>query len=397
MKNHTKNSVPYNLEQVFQIELNGQPIRFVSKPGLPNWNQLSPSVELIADYVVVQPGARVIYFGYGHGAGLAALARRDQRNEFWLYDTNYIALQMAKQTLEINQIGRVTIYDEVDFPETQRQGFDIVVIDLPKGRILAQSWLLKAYDVLKPGGHLYLAGSKNEGVQTAIKDAGELFGEPGILGYKKGNRIARYVNPAFRPKQPVWALRPGIAPHTWHEMDLTIKNHALKIFSLPGIFSYDRLDSGTRLLLEKVDIQAGSHVLDLGCGYGVIGIIASLSGAAQVDLVDVNLFALAAARKNILANGITNALVFPSDALGSLKDQRYAQILTNPPFHAGKAVDYQMAQAFIEQSWQRLEPGGQFYLVANQFIRYDNIMKLLFRRTTHLAESGGFRIWQGTK
>jgi 16S rRNA (guanine1207-N2)-methyltransferase len=397
MRKNTRVSAPYQCKEVFQAQLGGQPVHFVSKPGLSNWDQVSPSMELIAENVDLPLEACILYFGFGHGAGVVALARQARHREFWLYDTNEIALWMAKQTFEINQINNVTICDAIDIPDPQKQTFDRVIVDLPKSRYLAQSWLLKAFDALKFGGHLYLAGSNSEGIQSVSKDAESLFGPPGILGYKKGNRIVRFVKNTFPIKQPAWALQPGIAPHSWHEMDVLIRDYSLKLYSLPGIFSYDRVDPGTYLLLEAVNIQAGSHLLDLGCGYGIIGLIASLSGAAQVDLVDVNLLATAAAQKNILSNGIKGATVIPSDVLQSVADRKYSHILTNPPFHSGKAVDYQMAQAFIEQSWQNLIPDGQFTLVANQFIRYDNIMKSFFRRTIKLADSNGYQVWQGIK
>jgi 16S rRNA (guanine1207-N2)-methyltransferase len=391
------NSVPYNLERVFQTKLGGFLIQYVSKPGLPTWNQISPSLELITDNVTVTSKSRLLYFNCGHGAGVVSLARQARHKEFWLYETNYLALEMTKKTLEINQVGDVFISDEIELLEDQKQTFDDIIIDLPKGRSLAQSWLLKAYDALRVGGRLYLAGSKSEGIQAVIKDAEELLGIPAILGYKKGNRIVRYVKNIPAHKLPVWAQRPGIAPNTWHEMGITIKNHSLKLYSLPGIFSYDRLDPGTQILLSAVDIQIGAQFLDLGCGYGIIGLIAGLSGAAPVDLVDVNLLAVAATRKNIISNGIKSAAVLPSDVLQSVSDHQFDQILTNPPFHSGKAVDYQMSHAFIEQSWRHLKPGGEFNLVANQFIRYDNLMKPLFRQITVLAESNGYRVWQGIK
>jgi 16S rRNA (guanine1207-N2)-methyltransferase len=396
----TKNSIvstPYGLETVFQTELKGRLIYYVSKPGLPNWNQISPSMELIAENVFIPPDARILYIGSRHGAGAVALARQARHKELWLYETNHIALPMAKRTFDLNLVGNVTICDEIDLPETQKQSFDVVIIDLPKGRLLAQNWLLKADEALKVGGHLYLAGSNNYGIQTVIKDAESLLGASGILGYKKGNRIVRFLKNSIPQNQPIWASQPGIAPRTWYAMDVIIKDHPLKIFSLPGVFSYDRLDPGTVLLLDVSVIQAGSHILDLGCGYGIIGLIASRSGAAQVDFVDVDFSAIAASRKNVMVNRIQGAHVIPSDVLQSVSDRQYDQILTNPPFHSGKSVDYQMAQAFIDQSYQHLKPGGQLILVANQFIRYENLMKSLFRRTDVLVETSGYRVWQAIK
>ena len=138
-------------------------------------------------------------------------------------------------------------------------------------------------------------------------------------------------------------------------------------------------------------------MLDLGCGYGVIGLIAARSGAAQVDLVDSNLLAVAAAAKNLSLHCIANARAIPSDVLSAVMEEQYHLIVTNPPFHAGKPVDYQIANAFIQQSWQALEKRGRFLLVANRFIRYDRLMEQTFTEVRCIAQTGRYHVLLGSK
>jgi 16S rRNA (guanine1207-N2)-methyltransferase len=230
-----------------------------------------------------------------------------------------------------------------------------------------------------------------------LRDAEDFWGPGAILGYRKGNRIAHYIKNHAAQVWPDWALLPGIAPYTWHEMDLSAAGQTLHLRSVPGIFSFDRLDAGTSFLLENLSIPAGAHLLDLGCGYGIIGILGGISGAATIDLVDVNLLAIAAAQENFTQYSFVNSRVLPSDALQAVQDRQYTLILSNPPFHSGKAVDYQMAKAFIDQSWRQLEPGGQFALVANQFIRYDQLMQPLFKHVELIAQNQGYKVWMGIK
>ena len=134
-----------------------------------------------------------------------------------------------------------------------------------------------------------------------------------------------------------------------------------------------------------LEVPPGARLLDLGCGYGLIGLIAAQNGATNVDMVDTNLLAIAAAQANLALYGIQNAQAFPSDALEAVIDRRYTHVVTNPPFHVGHSVDYQVTQAFIQQAWQVLEPGGQLLLVANKFIRYDLEMTPLFK---HVERTG---------
>jgi len=143
-------------------------------------------------------------------------------------------------------------------------------------------------------------------------------------------------------------------------------------------------------------IQAGARVLDVGCGYGLIGLAAARLGAGQVELADVNLLAVAAAGENIVHNRITQARAFASDGVPEGAARRYDLVVSNPPFHVGKAVDRDIARAFIERAQQALEPRGQLMLVANQFLRYDQVLRAAFEQVTCLASNRSYRVWSAT-
>ncbi len=247
------------------------------------------------------------------------------------------------------------------------------------------------------GGYLYLAGSNEQGIHPAIKDAEGLFGGKSILGYKKGNRVARFMKDTPLLSAPAWASEPGIYPNTWLKIDIEVLGKSMHLHSLPGVFSSDRLDDGTRLLLSSLEVQPGARLLDLGCGYGLIGLIAAQNGATHVDMVDTNLLAIASTQANLALYGIQNAQAFPSDALEAVIDRRYTQVVTNPPFHVGHSVDYQVTQAFIHQAWQVLEPEGQLLLVSNKFIRYDLEMAPFFKHVERLAETNRYQLLSAQK
>jgi 16S rRNA (guanine1207-N2)-methyltransferase len=387
----------YTAIHTFQARLAGHTILIATKPGLPNWSQVNPSAALIAESCQAEPGQRILYLGCGHGAGVAALARRFRTCQFVALDLNSIALKMSAQTMTLNQLTNVCLVDWMDCPPEEKGTFDQIIIDLPKGRQLAQRWLLFACEAACVGATLYLSGAREAGIQSVMQDAQTLLGEGTILGYKKGNRIGRFTIQERPESLPDWATRPGIAPQSWAEFYCEIGGQKLRIFSLPGIFSSDRIDAGTRVLLDCLEIPRGAQVLDLGCGNGLVGIFAASAGAERIDFIDVNLLAIAATRKNLSFQQIQRAQVWASDALEAVRERRYSHILTNPPFHAGKAVDYQMAQAFIQQSWNQLIPGGQFILVANQFIRYDALLQLTFQNTRLVVARNGYQVWLAEK
>jgi 16S rRNA (guanine1207-N2)-methyltransferase len=379
------------------LKLGKEQIDVVTKPGLPEWDLVSPSIQLLAEYARINPADAVLIYGCHQGSLGVFLSRHQPKCQISITDDNCTVLEMTRMTLVANKILSVNILTFVDLQQEQYQKFDAVLLQLPKGRQLARRWLFQAFNALVDGGNLYLSGSNHTGIQSVVKDAKELFGSGQIIAYKKGNRIAQFSKRAGDVSKPDWTQSPGIAPHTWVEFSIPLPNHTFQVRSLPGVFSFDHLDPGTEMLLSVIRTPSGSHVLDVGCGYGIIGLYAATQGAGLVDLLDNNLLAVAACRETIALNGITNAEVFAGDLLTPVVKNKYDLILSNPPFHAGHAVDYQIAQAMISQSYRALDPGGQMIIVANCFIRYDRLIKEIFGNISILAESGKFHLFSGLK
>lgn len=126
-----------------------------------------------------------------------------------------------------------------------------------------------------------------------------------------------------------------------------------------GVFSKDGLDFGSRLLLETIPLEeVGGKILDMGCGYGVFGIVLSKLTHAYVDMVDVNLRALHLAERNIKENHITGVNVFESNVYENVSS-KYSTIVTNPPIRAGKKIVYDI----VMNAKDYLEEDGKLFLV----------------------------------
>lgn len=126
-----------------------------------------------------------------------------------------------------------------------------------------------------------------------------------------------------------------------------------------GVFSKDGLDFGSRLLLESIPLdEVGAKVLDMGCGYGVFGIVLNKVLHVSVDMVDVNLRAMHLAHRNIGENDCDNINVFESNCYSNVTS-KYNTIITNPPIRAGKKIVYEI----VMNAKEYLEPGGKLFLV----------------------------------
>ena len=136
-------------------------------------------------------------------------------------------------------------------------------------------------------------------------------------------------------------------------------NKVFSIYSDNGVFSKDRFDYGTRVLLNSVDIdKLSGNVLDLGCGLGVVGIIlGTFKKGINIDMVDINERAIDLAKNNLVLNNI-KANVFVSDIYSNI-DNKYDFIITNPPIRAGKNV----IRGFLLGSYDYLKDDGILYFV----------------------------------
>ncbi|MEH7124679.1 class I SAM-dependent methyltransferase [Bacillus sp. JJ1532] len=147
-------------------------------------------------------------------------------------------------------------------------------------------------------------------------------------------------------------------PNYW---SFTLKGHPFRFKTDNGVFSKSEVDFGSRLLIEMFE-QPGveGNILDVGCGYGPIGLSAAkLMEDRLVHMVDVNSRALALARENAELNQINNVCIYESDRLENVKDDKFAAVLTNPPIRAGKKVVHDI----FEQSYHKLQTGGDLWVV----------------------------------
>ena len=187
------------------------------------------------------------------------------------------------------------------------------------------------------------------------------------------------------------------APRRPREFEARLRGRLYRFRTERGVFSPDRIDPGTRLLIEGMTVHPGETILDLGCGYGPIGIAAApLAAPGRVYLTDVNGRAAELARENIRLNGIENAEVRVGDGLAPVADVWFDVILTNPPIRAGYTVVFPLLEGAVEH----LKPGGRLYLVA----RVRQGAKTLAAKMASLglevneAERGsGYRLYQGAK
>lgn len=365
-----------------RVSLGGESIQAYSKAGAAPWDELAISAALLAETVEIAPGDAILVM---QGGGALAVWAERLGAAVHYYDHNLIDLRLARLMAEANQCQQLAVYDAA-FPR-QRGVFDAALLAIPKGRGFARLLLTAARRALKPEGRLYLAGRNAVGAKAVLADAAAIFGHAVTLKSKARHRVGVAIKTAAH--QPDLAL-PDPQP---------LNANGLQLLTLPGVFSADALDAGTAMLIQSMDkaLCEGRQVLDVGCGYGIIGLAAAQHGARSVDMTDVNLLAVECAALSVQANGLRQCAVIASDLYEGLQGKAYDLILSNPPFHSGHQIETETAEALIYGAWEWLEGGGRLRLVANRFLPYDRIIRAAFGEARIIAEDNRYWALEGRK
>ena len=162
-----------------------------------------------------------------------------------------------------------------------------------------------------------------------------------------------------------------------------------------GIFSKDRIDKGTLILAENMQIAKNSDVLDIGCGIGVLGIVAAKLFNANVVMSDINKRAVMLAKKNAKLNNVKGEF-YQGNLYEPIKKNDFDVVLSNPPQTAGKEICFQL----IEQSKNYLKNNGSLQLVARHNKggkTLSNKMQEVFGNVKVIAKEAGYWVYMSVK
>ncbi len=174
-----------------------------------------------------------------------------------------------------------------------------------------------------------------------------------------------------------------------------LRDFDLRFETRPGVFAQHSVDTGSKLLIVAMHVSPTARVLDLGCGYGPIGIVAAkLASKGSAVLVDADIRATRLAQKNLELNGIANAEVVLGDGWHDLPPKsRFDVVVSNPPTHAGRDV----LDDFVEGAYRVLKPRGQMYFVVNRLLSLRKEVEKVFGNVETAAQSKGFVVIHATK
>ncbi len=174
---------------------------------------------------------------------------------------------------------------------------------------------------------------------------------------------------------------------------LEINNIKLKFKTDNNVFSPTNIDKGTLAMVSQVNFDENDRILDLGCGYGFVGIyVSKIVGQNNVVMSDISKESVELSRFNAELNNIKDISIIQSDCLDNIKENNFSLILTNPPYH----VDFLVPKKFIEQGYKKLKVGGKMYMVTKRREWYKNKFISIFGGV-EIIEIDGYYVFMAEK
>ena len=290
------------------------------------------------------------------------------------FSDSFVAQKGCEFNLLNNELDQaaVTFLDSMALPEHK---IDILVLKIPKNL----SYLAWQLSRLKPFLHadsVVLAGAKvPQMTQNVQKIFAQYIGEnKTTLAKKKSRLLFANVNTALNAEPP--------AEQIWD-----VPNPPLTISNLPNVFSRLNLDIGGRFLTQNLPDIDNQHVIDLGCGNGVVGCaVLAQAPNAKVTFVDESYMAIASAKVNVAHNfpeQLSNCTFMVNDCLSQYDLPEADIVLCNPPFHQQQAITDHIAKQMFKDSHYALRFGGELRIIGNRHLPYGQVLKNRF---------GGFKV-----
>ena len=245
--------------------------------------------------------------------------------------------------------------------------------------------IAQALRALSPGAQLVVLAPKNKGgsrIAQDLKALGCTFNETAKRHYRICTTSGAGDDTAIEA-----ALAAGKAQYV----------DALGLWSQPGVFSWNRIDPGSALLLGHLPPLVGRGA-DLGCGIGVLArAVLALPKVTHLTLIDIDRRAVALSQRNLGLIDDNRVALHWADARTFAPLSGLDFVVMNPPFHEGGVENQSLGQQFIQRAASALRDGGVCWITANRHLPYEAILKPLFRRVTLIVEDQGYKVYQAHK
>ncbi|ANT49814.1 class I SAM-dependent methyltransferase [Mesorhizobium amorphae] len=270
-------------------------------------------------------------------------------------------------------------------PQAEGVGFDAALVLAGRHRGQNELRIAEAIERVSPSGSIIVAGGKEDGIASLRKRIDELAPLDGHLPKHHGIAIW-FARPADTGAASV--LRAA-------NPDLVVEG---RFRTAPGMFSFDKVDTGSRLLVDNLPHDLRGSIADFCAGWGYVAaeVAARSSGISSLDLFEADFASLEAAKGNI-GNTAAETHFFWTDLLSEPVERRYDAIVMNPPFHRSRAAEPEIGAGMIQAAAKALKPGGKLFMVANRQLPYEPVLAKAFSSHAEIARDGMFKVFSARR
>jgi 16S rRNA (guanine1207-N2)-methyltransferase len=266
-------------------------------------------------------------------------------------------------------------------PRPEGHGYAATLVLAGRHRGQNELRIAAAIERTRAGGLIVVAGSKDDGVASLRKRLAGLVGIEGAL--------PKYHGLAFWFRRGAGAGEAASALREANPVQLVES----RFRTAPGMFSRDRVDAGSRLLVENLPGDLHGHVADFCAGWGFVAaeVAARFPNVLSLGLYEADFEALEAAKTN-LEVAAPKKEFFWIDLTAEPVERRYDAVVMNPPFHKGRAADPAIGVGMIRAAASAMKPGGRLVMVANRQLPYEAVLTATFSKWSEIARDSGFKV-----
>lgn len=266
---------------------------------------------------------------------------------------------------------------------------DNLVYRISKEKPVVHHIANQAATVLKEGGQLWLIGAKQEGIKTYAKTLAKRLGGSAQLS-KEGSLYLVIILKKATVGAP-------LDDRDYSRLREIFTLDDTPVVSKPGLFGWNKIDAGSELLVASLNtvlrdtpLPEGSRLLDLGCGYGYLSLMANRLGKLHITATDNCAAAILACEENFRLHNVSGRVV-ADDCAASLTE-RFDRIICNPPFHQGFQHERKLTDKFLGTTRRLLARNGSALFVVNQFVPLETLAQGYFRTIVNRESTGGFKV-----
>ena len=374
-------------------KLRHQERTFRAVGGLFSKDKIAKSTRLLIDNVNLGPGETLLDYGCGYGAVGISLADSAPGLDVRMVDSDIRAIRVAQENLRVNDVSNAHVVLDHTLDRFPAGYFTTITLNPPveEGTETIFEMIERAQQKMRLGGSFFLVAKVRKGAKSYMRKLEETIGPARVIKRSGGYWLMK------AERSPMCTADAVDLKAYEHAVETQLRGRKYRFKTRAGTFSRKDIDEGTRLLIESVDVRPMNSVIDIGCGYGPIGIAAAhMASVGRVVMVDSNVRAVECAAYNIESyhlhhackNGRPRVEAVLGDRFDTVPGERFDRVLSNPPFHAGIDVLYPL----VDEAYAHLRFHGRMYLVLMRYVGLRRHIQKIFGNCETVASEGNYTI-----